>query len=447
MIYNVISLKGYNSVKTIMEVISIISTVLSIIMTVMMSYKIIIGIVGLFGRKKYKEATKNHTYAFLIAGRNEKDVIGQLIDSILSQNYEREKVKIFVVADNCTDNTAEIVRSRNEYGNVYCFERFNKEKVGKGYALDFLLERIKETLPDYKPDAFMVFDADNLLDKNYIYEMNKVFDSGEKIITSYRNSKNFNTNWITATTAMNFLRECRFIHNGRNILGTSTYVSGTGFCVSSELLNTEVGWKYTTLTEDIEFSTCNIMKGNKVAYCNDAIFYDEQPTTFKASWDQRMRWQKGFYQCFWAYFSTLFLSIFTKQSFASYEMSLMLFPFTIVTFFWGILQFVFYVILSFVKTAVPYMIEPLANFISLTIVMAGTSCIILFIYGLLILISERKRVKTTFWQKIKYSFMFSIYILSYIPIAIVCTFKKNVKWKRIPHEDKRTIEDIEKVKS
>ncbi len=431
-----------------MEVISLINFIVSILFSVLFAYKIVIGMIGLFTKRKFPNAKKNHTFAVLIAGRNEEKVIGQLIQSIANQKYDKSLISIYIVADNCTDNTAEIARQtlRNNNCNGQVFERFNTNLIGKGYALDFLLERIKENpeIDENQIDAFLVFDADNLLDENYIFEMNKVLDAGYEISTSYRNSKNFDTNWISANSAMMFLRECRFIHTPRSILNSSTFISGTGFMVSTKILNTKTGWKYTTLTEDIEFSTCQIAKGKTITYCDDAVFYDEQPVTFKASWNQRMRWQKGFYQCFAKYFLFLISTLFTSHWFATYEMMIMIFPFTIFSFFWT----VFYYIYAFV-----YHLFSHIQFIGSTfmeILVGGVTLLIIFyllisLYGFLILITERKRVKSTFWQKIKYSLTFPIFLASYIPIAIVCLFKK-VKWKHIPHEDSRTIDEINQLK-
>ena len=143
--------------------------------------------------------------------------------------------------------------------------------------------------------------------------MNKVFDSGYKIITSYRNSKNYDTNWITAGYSLWFLREARFLNNPRMILNTSCTVSGTGYLVNSSIIRQNNGWKYYLLTEDVEFSAVNIIEGEKIGYCEKAILYDEQPTTFKQSWSQRIRWTKGFYQVTFRYGKILISSIFKKR--------------------------------------------------------------------------------------------------------------------------------------
>jgi len=124
---------------------------------------------------------------------------------------------------------------------------------------------------------------------------------------------------------------------------------------------------------------------------------------------------------------------------------LMLFQFSIVPIFWG----GFYYIYSFIYSLVTSIAFTQSIFIDIVVGGLTTlliSYVVLVLYGMLILLVERKRVKTTFWQKIKYSLMFPIFIYSYLPIAVVCLFKK-VKWKQIPHTDSRSIEDIEKTKN
>lgn len=132
------------------------------------------------------EPKKLHRFAFIIAARNENAVIGNLIKSIKAQNYPSELIDVVVVADNCTDNTAEIARSCG----AIVYERFNKVLVGKGYALDYAFNKIKEDEGDYTAyDGYFIFDADNVIDRNYVREMNKTFDQGYRVVTSYRNSK------------------------------------------------------------------------------------------------------------------------------------------------------------------------------------------------------------------------------------------------------------------
>jgi len=179
----------------------------------MVFHKSIYFIIGMFFTRKFKEAKTKHKYAICIAARNESKVIGNLLDSINKQDYPKDKYTIFLVADNCTDNTAEIAK---KYGAIV-YERFDDEHKTKGYALQYLFKQIEK---DYKTNSFegyFIFDADNLLKKDYISKMNNAFDEGCKIITSYRNTKNFDENWIASNYAVHWIRSIRCNHRARSV--------------------------------------------------------------------------------------------------------------------------------------------------------------------------------------------------------------------------------------
>lgn len=262
-------------------------------------------VIGFFFTRKFKPAKNQHKYAVCIAARNEEPVIGNLIDSIKRQDYPGELVTIFVVADNCTDNTAKIAR---ENGAI-CYERFNDKDRTKGFALQFLFENIRK---DYGIEAFegyFIFDADNLLEKDYISRMNDAFDEGEKIITSYRNTKNFDENWVASTYALHWLRSIRKNHRTRSVLRLATNIQGTGFLFANELVKD--GWNYTSLTEDRAFTADAVAHGYGISYNDAAVFYDEQPTSIRIAFRQRIRWAKGhllaFVETGWPLFKNIFV--------------------------------------------------------------------------------------------------------------------------------------------
>ena len=201
-----------------------------------------------------------HRFAVLISARNEEHVLPQLLHSIKRQNYPAELIKIFVVADNCTDSTAEVARK----SGAVVWERQNKERVGKGYALAFLMDNIKENRLDIVIDGYIILDADNLLDINYIAEMNKSFSEGYRILTSYRNSKNYDSNWIAAGYSLWFLREAKYLNRSRHRINVSCAVSGTGFLVHREIIDRNGGWKHFLLTEDIEFTVDAVLQGETI---------------------------------------------------------------------------------------------------------------------------------------------------------------------------------------
>ena len=266
---------------------NVINNFIGKLLPALVTYRIFYLIIGLFFTRKFKKAKKQHKYGIVIAARNEETVIGNLIDSINKQDYPKDLLTIFVVADNCTDNTAKIARKKG----CICYERFDDVHKTKGYALEYLFDKIEE---DYKRDSFegfFVFDADNLLKKDYISKMNDAFDSGEKIITSYRNIKNIDENWITMSFAVHWLRSIRQYHRARSFLRLATNIQGTGYLFSSEVVKD--GWHYVSLTEDRGLTADAVAQGYRISYQDAAEFYDEQTPKAKVAYNQKLRWSKG----------------------------------------------------------------------------------------------------------------------------------------------------------
>ena len=425
-----------------MRTINTINSILYIALTVLYFYQFIYIVIALIGDKKKKldtyEAKKLHKFAFIIAARNEQAVIGNLINSIKQQNYPAELIDVIVVADNCTDDTAQIAR---EHGAI-CYERFKNMLVGKGYALDYCFNKIVEQFGDYTAyDGYFIFDADNVIDKNYVKEMNKVFDRGYNVITSYRNSKNYDTNWITSGYSLWFIREAKYLNNPRMMLKTSCAVSGTGFLVNSSIIKKNNGWKFNLLTEDIQFSVVNILEGEKIGYCESAMFYDEQPTTFKQSWNQRMRWSKGFYQVMFRYGRELIAMMFKKREMfvSCYDMFMTLAPATLLSIGCILLNLIF---LAYGATDVHMLRRILPGTLG-SIAFAGVNFyLLMFSIGFITLVTEWNKILAPANKKIKSLFTFPLFMITYVPISLVALVKK-VEWKPIAHSISKSVEEIE----
>lgn len=417
-----------------MEVINLINFIVAIVIFVCCAHQYIYLFIPFLKRHRPHKETKMHNYAVLISARNEEAVIADLIESIKNQNYPSNLITVFVVADNCTDKTADCARQ----AGAVVWERFNKEEVGKGYALDFLLNQIKKTYPDDPFDGYFVFDADNLLDGNYVAEMNKTFSDGHEIITSYRNSKNFGDNWISAGYGLMFLREAKYLNNSRMLLNTSCAVSGTGFMFSRRIKNKLNGWHFHLLTEDIQFTAHNVMMGRKIAYCPTAILYDEQPVTFQQSWTQRERWAKGYLQVFGRYCLGLFHGIFKHHSFSCYDILLTLlptFPLTIGTLVMNLTA----VIVGLCTGAGSAVSGPIGSLIGYMVSVYLT----FFVIGLLTTITEWKQIHCRKRKKIKYLFTYPIFMFTYMPINVAVVLRRKVEWKPIQHGGKgKTLSDI-----
>lgn len=373
--------------------------------------------------KKYEDTDEEKVYGFLIAARNEKDSIGDIIDSIRAQNYKQELIHIFVVADNCSDETAEIARSKG----VFVFERNNKEKLGKSYALEYAFKEIFEKYDDLGIDAFFIFDADNILDKDYVKEMNKAYNSkNDGIITSLRLPKNFSDSWLAGGSSYMFLRECRQIHHDRSILDIGTYVSGTGYLVSKEIIKKLDYWPFHTLVEDVEISAYMASRGVKIRYCEAAKFYDEQPKSLKAYWIQRLRWCKGNHQVFFKEGGNLFKGLFKKQPLTSWGMFVHTMPLPALCFIWFILYFIIG-LAYFLIAKVPFDIylHECLRFTSENLLYPLPMGLLV---GLVVMIESWKLIDAKWYKKILYAFTFPIAMYLFLPITVIALFVK-VKWK------------------
>ena len=436
-------------------------------------------VLGLFKTRTFKKAQKFHKYAIMVAARNEEAVLGNLLKSIKAQDYPNELVTVFVVADNCTDNTAKIAR---ENGAI-CYERYDTKRCTKGYALQFLVEQIKRDFGIFSFDGYFIFDADNLLKEDYITRMNESFDAGEKIVTSYRSSKNFDDNWISASYALHWLRTARTEHRARSVLGLASRVQGTGFLFASEIIKD--GWKYVRLTEDRSFCADAVVNGYPISYNNEAIFYDEQPTDIKIEMRQRIRWAKGNLQSFSESGGKLFWHILRgnkktadnskslwtrfkesfKYRFMSFDMLTVTFPYPLLSFLRKLVVDVMAVItlinvgvidnVAFVskitqsvmdifgfspiieKTALGFLFLIGVMLAELFITWFCSMCIAVFVF-----ITERKRIPPIKWyKKIFYCCCFPFFdIIGEISMCIALFSR--VEWKPIPHNSQVKIEEL-----
>ncbi len=391
-------------------------------------------VLGLFIKQPKFHAKIKHKYAIIIPARNEEIVIGKLIDNIKSQRYPQGLLDIYLLADNCTDDTAQIGRSKG----VHVYERFNSNLIGKGFALTELFRYIDKKIGLETYDGYFFFDADNVLEENFIDKMNDIFDNGYEIVTGYRNTKNFNDSWVASSSGIWFLRDCVFMNKPRMRFNTTTNVTGTGFLLSSKILSEIGGWKYHLLTEDIEFSVDMVLRNKTIAYAHDAIFYDEQPIHFIDSWKQRLRWVKGFYQVLRKYGGRLIKRSFIAGEFSCYDMFMLLAPGNAFTLLSIGFNSVFFIIGLFdiaitgevLKVTLLSVITLIRNFF-----------IIFFIIGLFTIIKENKRIHGSKFRKVLTVFLFPVYMLSYIPISILAFFKK-VKWEPIKHTEAKDVEEI-----
>lgn len=412
------------------------NSIVGLLFTLCFLYQVVFFFIGLIrGEISIEPAKKQHSYAFFIAAHNEEAVIANLVKSIKEQDYPSELIDIFVVADACTDNTAQAARD----AGAIVYERNDLSRKGKSWVMDYGFDRILKEYPG-KHEAFFIFDADNLLSRDYVSVMNDAFDQGYLALTSYRNSKNFGSSWISAAYATWFMREARYLNNARMICGTSCAVSGSGYLVSAKIIQGMHGWDFHTLTEDIQFATFCAIHGVRIGYA-PAEFYDEQPVTLKASIKQRMRWTKGFYQVLFTYGRHMLTSIAKFRRFAAYDMLMVIGPAMLLTLLCLMVNATFIVVgsLSHGFLATDSEIEmAIGSVIMIFAYMYGT----FFVMGLFTTISERKHIHCPQrWRIFANLFTFPLFMFTYVPLTVAALFLK-VDWVPTPHDVSVTLDEV-----
>lgn len=262
-------------------------------------YYTVIAVFGMWHRKERNLADPASKFAIVIPAHNESAVLSDLLENLKLLKYPKELYDVYVIADNCTDNTADIAR---EHG-AFVFERTNKELVGKGYAMDWVFPKIFALNKNY--DAFCVFDSDNLVHLDFLAVMNNRLLKGQKVLQGYLSAKNPTDTWVSGTFTIAFWTINHLWHLGKYNMGLSSCLGGTGMCISADIVK-KYGWGCDCLTEDMEFSMKCLSHGIRTCWVHDAIIYDEKPLGFMASCRQRKRWAQGQFDCSERYIPILF---------------------------------------------------------------------------------------------------------------------------------------------
>ena len=358
-------------------------------------------------------------FGVLIAARNEQAVLPYLLQSIREQDYPRELVRVFVVADNCTDDTALAA----ERAGATVWRRFDRERIGKGYALAYLLEHMEKSGQTEGIDAFLVFDADNLLRPDYLRQISRMYTQGFAAFHGYRNTKNFGDSWISSGYGVWFLHDSIHLNTARMALGTTCAVSGTGFGFTKELLEQCGGWRFFTLTEDVEFDTWCATHGVRIGFCREAMLYDEQPVTLRQSWTQRIRWVQGGIQVSLRYAGELARGLLRggRTSWASFE--------TAMLSLWGYL-------LGMLGTGGTILAAGITwgagtawmTALRLLLGMIGWMALL----GALTVASEWRRICAPAHKKLLAVVTFPFFMLTFVPVAVAALFCRR-GWAPVAH--------------
>lgn len=399
-------------------------------------YYVIVGLCGFLPIKDRnpKLTDKIHTFALIISAHNEEAVIANMVESLKELDYPKDAYDIFVIADNCSDATADAARK----AGAEVYERFDAHRRGKGYALEWMFDKLFRMKKQY--DYISVFDADNLVDKNYLKAMNEKARRGFKVVQGFLDSKNPYDSWITAAYSYCFWSINRTFQLSRYKLGLCCELSGTGFIIALETLK-KYGWGATCLTEDMEFTMKMSLNGERVAFAYDAVVYDEKPLTLAQSWRQRKRWMQGHCDVASRYFAKLIKKGIKERKLSCIDCAVYLIqPVRIIAA--GIITF-----FAYVQTFYP---EGNLGFIQISYLFGNSwiwSAIVIFqmLYMPFVILYERREISLKMiWYYVTYMF----YNLTWVPIAVQGFFgRNNTEWSHTQHTRTISMDELNRMRS
>lgn len=356
--------------------------------------------------------------AFLLPARNEEKVIGGLLKSIKAQSVKIDMKNVFVITQDKKDKTGKVA---SQYGARVLYRTTNK--ATKGNALD---DGIKQILKKYKFDLYFIFDADNVLDKDYIKNILSSYYAGYDIAAGYRNCKNGNDNIVAGASTLIFSLMNTIINKRRKKKNKNIILSGTGFFIKGKWIDKWQGYPFQTLTEDYEISLYAASRGLKTDYVEEAVFYDEQPTSYKQTIVQRRRWISGYFAA---------TKLYLKQLKHSKNKKGLINVIPIIVILGFILCYAIFQLLLLFANA--------NGILSYVFTILG---IVLFIYFVLFFITayilkkEKNKLNINQGMRIKLLFYHPVFLFGYVQSAISLLFHKNVEWVPIEHKVNMTQE-------
>ncbi|MBS0419112.1 MAG: glycosyltransferase [Proteobacteria bacterium] len=224
----------------------------------------------------------------IVPAHNEHAVIANIIASLQQLDWPKDRYRIVVVADNCTDDTAAIATA----AGAHVMQRVDQNERGKGYALKFAFAASRAR---QWADAVVVIDADAKASPNLLEAFAQRIEAGEQAVQAHYGVSNTDASWRTrllsiAKASFHIVRS-----RARERLRLSCGIRGNGWCVTHALLE-KVPYRAFSLTEDLEFGIELGMSGHRVAYADEAHADAEMVTGEKDARKQRQRWEQGRFQ-------------------------------------------------------------------------------------------------------------------------------------------------------
>ena len=389
--------------------------------------------------RKFAPAKQKHKFAIVVSAHNEEDVLPVALKSLMHLKYPRELYRVFVIADNCTDRTAEIARRMGAF--VIERQEPDPKKRNVGYAYQYALPLILEAYPDV--EAFVRFDADNILHPDYLARMNDAFDGGAVLARGYNHATNLTQNVIAGVSGLWYIRDCRFNCQARSALGIGQMMVGGGMMFAASLIR-EYGWTETGLSEDAEFMMDMLLKKHKAVYVKDAVVFEEQPSTLKDLFKRNFRMGHGLFRLFFTHGLKCFLKFFLSLRYSLFDvfLSMLFMPIAVLCVFWFPVYYVYLTIFHFASGGsfdptglctdcgffVTYQGMELNVFTFIGWILLFAFLIPFIAQAVLVYVLDFKRIGMSFWKVLPSIITFPLFMVVYAA-GIALGSVSNPKWK------------------
>ena len=276
-----------------MLIITIILTASGVYLSLYVGYYLFLYLVNLAIRDKTNPALPFKTrIGVIIPAHNEEMLLPRLLRSLENQDYSRALFDVIVVADNCTDGTGQLASAFR----ARVLERHDSERIGKGYAIKYALDNIQMD----RYDTVFIVDADSILDKDALRNLNQVFHGSADVIQCYNGVANPNESWFTRLLDVSRTLSNEIFEPAKEKLGLSSHLMGNGMSINKKVIE-RYGWNAFTVGEDWEYYAQIINAGQRIAFAKDVRVYHQESRTLKQATPQRMRWSSGRIAVAWRY--------------------------------------------------------------------------------------------------------------------------------------------------
>ncbi|MCA9875317.1 MAG: glycosyltransferase family 2 protein [Anaerolineales bacterium] len=271
----------------LLSILQIILLLAGLLLAVLVGYLLLLTLVAWWVSKRFQPESgpANRRFVILVPAHNEERLLPDLLRNLGQLGYSKELFTIHVVADNCTDQTAVVGRQNG----AVVHERFDAAQPGKGYALQWLLQRLWASGEPH--DAVVILDADTVVSANFLQAMSVRLARGERVIQAYYAVRDPGRSWsvglrYAALAVLHYLRPL-----GRTALGGSAGLKGNGMVFAADVMR-QNEWS-ASITEDIEFHMRLILNGERVTFAPEAVIEAEMPETLAGAASQNVRWERG----------------------------------------------------------------------------------------------------------------------------------------------------------